>query len=260
LALAAAALGLGALWLPVVHRVDCQCRLEPVLRRYIAAPYEGVLEKALVQPGDLVAADDVLAQLDGREIRWELAGLRADRDQAAKKRDTALAAQRFAEAQLAKLEMDRLEQKIRVLEHRQEHLAVKCPLEGIVISGDLERTQGAPVTLGQRLFEVAPLDEMVVEVAVPQDEIAYVARGMEVTVRLDAYPHEPLRGTIHQIRPRAQVLDEQNVFVAEVSIDNTDRRLRPGMTGRVHIEAGRRSLGWVWLHKPWESLLRLGGW
>src|SRR5205085_8077625 len=53
-ALAAAGLGLAALWLPLVHRVDCECRLEPVSRRFVAAPYDGVLEKALVQPGDLV--------------------------------------------------------------------------------------------------------------------------------------------------------------------------------------------------------------
>jgi hypothetical protein len=32
------------------------------------------------------------------------------------------------------------------------------------------------------------------------------------------------------------------------------------MTGRAKIEAGRAAVGWVWLHKPWESLQRLGGW
>jgi multidrug resistance efflux pump len=181
-------------------------------------------------------------------------------EQALKKRDAALAAQRFAEAQVAKLEMERLDQKIRVLEHRQQNLSVKCPIDGIVISGDLQRTEGAPLTLGQRLFEVAPLDEMMIEIAVPQDDIAYVARGMEVSMRLDAYGFETWTGVVHQVRPRAQILDEQSVFVAEVRIANADRRLRPGMTGRAKVEAGRAALGWVWLYKPWESLLRLGGW
>jgi hypothetical protein len=34
---------------------------------------------------------------------------------------------------------------------------------------------------------------------------------------------------------------------------------RPGMTGVCKVDAGRRSLAWVWLHRSWE-FVRLKLW
>ena len=80
-------------------------------------------------------------------------------------------------AQLAKLEADRLELKTKILELRSNHLEIKSPIDGVVISGDQERAEGAPLTIGQALFEVAPLDKMVVELAIPEDEITHIKQN-----------------------------------------------------------------------------------
>jgi RND family efflux transporter MFP subunit len=245
---------------PWPYKIGSDCRIEPVTRRMIAAPFEGRLEKALVVPGDVVSAGDVVARMDGREIRWELAGLESEFNSASKKRDSALAIQNAAAAQLAKLDMERLQLKIRLLEHRAENLEVKSPIGGIVTSGDLEKAEGAPVTTGATLFEIAPLERMIAEVAVPEAEIAHVQIGQPVRIHLDAYPRRPWTATLDRIQPRAEIRDHANVFVAELALDNSAELLRPGMKGQAKITGPRRSIAWILFHKAWESAAQALGW
>ena len=142
IALAAAVAVVGLLPLP--YRLHCDCTVEPVVRRYVAAPFEATLAESLVQPGDVVAEGDELARLDGREIRWELAALEAEHAQAQKSRDSAMAERNTSAAQLARLDMTRVEQQIALLEERERELVVRCPIDGVVVSGDIRRAQGAP--------------------------------------------------------------------------------------------------------------------
>jgi multidrug resistance efflux pump len=231
-----------------------------VIRRYIAAPFEGTLERSLVEPGDLVAAEQVLARMDDRDVRFELAGLEAEFQRAAKQRDAHLAAHDYGAAALSKFEMERLDVKRRMFEHRQERLDVKSPIDGIVVSGDLKRAEGIRLTTGQRLFEVAPLDAMIVEIAVEESDIAYVQAGQTVTVVPDAFPDRRLTAVIERVHPRSEVRDGAHVFIAEVRVQNADGLLQPGMRGRAHVSSGQCALGWRLLHKPWEQLRLRWGW
>ena len=73
-------------------KVGCPCRVQPKHRRFVSVPYEGRLEEALTEAGEVVKQGQLLARMDPREIEWELAGLTADLRRADKDRDTALAA------------------------------------------------------------------------------------------------------------------------------------------------------------------------
>lgn len=255
---AAIAVGLFALamLIPAPHRIVCDCQIEPVTRRFVAAPFESALEKSFVKPGDIVKKGELLAMLDGREIRWKRAGLIADRSQAEKKRDAAQVARNYSEQQIAQLEIERLNLEIQLLNHRAENLEVRSPLSGIVVSGDLERAQGVPVTIGQTLFEIAPLESMVVETAIADDDISFIAGKLPLVIQLDAFPSESWQTETALIQPRSEIRDDQNVFIAEAQLANQSGSLRPGMKGRATIYAPWRPLGWVLFHKPWEFLKR----
>lgn len=260
--LMAALLGLGAasMFVPATHKINCDCRLEPVTRRFVAAPFEGTLQEALAEPGDVVAQGTLLARMDGREIRWKQAELVAERARAAKTRDAELAAGKFAAAQISKLEMQRIDLQIQRLEHRAENLDIRSPIAGVITSGDLQRAQGAPLTLGQSLFEVAPLDAMVVEMAIPQDDIRFVRKNLPVNVQLDSHAGETWQLTVDRLQPRAELRDQQSVFVGTALLANQDGKLRPGMEGHARILGARRPLGWLLFHKPWEALRTWMGW
>jgi multidrug resistance efflux pump len=244
---------LAALAIPIPHRVECECDLEPVLRQFVAAPFEAPLEAVLVRPGDEVRAEQLLARLDGRELRWELAGVTAEYQRASRERDGHMAKHDSGAARLAELEMERLQLKLRLLEHRTTQLEVCSPVAGLVISGDLDKAIGAPLDVGQVLFELAPLEQLVAEVQVPERDVPYTRIGQRVEFWLDSQPDEPLTGTIARLMPRAEIQSGESVFVAEVAVENRAGWLRPGMHGTARIDVGRCRLGWRLFHRAWET-------
>ncbi len=240
------------------HRVGADCRLEPVVRRVVSAPFNAVLAEVFVRPGDRVEMGDSLAVLDGREIDWELSAVLADKNRAEKERDVYLTNDQIAEAQIAAAEARKLDVQAELLQYRRENLEVQAPVSGLVTAGDLRRSEGAPVATGDPLFEVAPLDAMIAEIAIPVDSLRYANLEGPVALRFDAYPEQRFSGKLERVQPRAQVLEMNNVFIGEVPIENSARKiLRPGMRGRARIYAGRRSLFWLVFHRPWEFL---SGW
>ena len=250
----------GLLAVPFPHRVSCHCLVQPVTRRYVVAPYDGTLEKCLVSPGDVVRCGDVLARLDEREIRWELAGLTADLRERRKNAMRRWPATRPAALQLAELEMRRMQLQMQLLKHRLENLAVRSPIDGIVVAGDLEKAEGAPLTIGQSLFEIAPLDRMMCEVSIPEKAIAHVQAGMPASVHLDACPGRTMEGALQEIHPQAELHNEESVFVADMELENSQGLMRPGMNGSAKVTSGRRSLGWILFHEPWSRLRRAVAW
>lgn len=76
---------------PITYKVRCNCTVEPVLRRFAVAAFDGLVESGFVEPGDLVEKDQVLAEIDGRTIRWELLGVSSERKQSLRQREIELA-------------------------------------------------------------------------------------------------------------------------------------------------------------------------
>ena len=245
---------------PVRYRIACECELHPVVRRYVAAPFDGRLEKNFVAPGDIVKAGDFLARIDARDITWELSGKRAEVHRVTKERAGYLAGHESGKVELANLELDRLKLEIERLEHRVENLDIRSAISGIVVDGDLSKSEGVPLETGKPLFEIAPLDQMVVEVWVPEDDVRFLEIGLPVSVRLDAYPLSSRDSRIKRIHPRAELRDHDNVFIVEAAIDNTAGSLRPGMHGDAKIAAMRKSLGWVLFHRSLAATLAWLGW
>lgn len=250
----------GIALLPVHYKVSCPCELQPTVRRFVAAPYEGIFEKSLVKPGDIVKREQVLALMDDRELRLEQAALEAEQERARKSRDVNTVGGKIAAAQIDALEVERLKLKQKLLSERAQHLEIRSPLDGLVIGGDLERSQGVPVKVGQPLYEVAPLDQMLIEVEIPEDQIAYVQPGQSVQVRLDAHSGRAWEGKLAKVHPRSELREHDNVFIGEIFIANAQQQLRPGMKGHVKIVTARHTLIWIVLHRPWHRIASFFGW
>lgn len=250
----------GLMFVPLPYSVRGQCEVHPVSLKFVAAPFDARLLKAEVEPGDEVTKDQVLARLDGEEIRWELSSVTAEVDRAAKERDGHLAQKDINAAQVSRLEMARMDSKATLLRQRSDQLEIRSPVTGVVISGDLRKAEGAPLTTGQTLFEIAPLEEMVLEIGIPEEDIHHIAVGQHVDAVLSALPDRTWTGTIQRIHPRSELVEQDYVFIAEVEFDNALGLLRPGMKGRAKIETSAHPLGWNLFHKAWEQGRMWLGW
>ncbi len=249
----AAVAGLGTL-LPLPYPVRATCELQPVVRRVIAAPFDGVLLRATARAGEVVTEGQLLAEMDGRELRSQLAEAVANRERAAKESDQALAEGRIAEARMAALEAEGLSHEIELLEYRRKHLEVRSPINGLILRGDLERSEGAPMRVGDPLFEVGPLEHLVAEIAVEATDVPLVNPAAHVTLKFESNANETLHSAILRVAPKSEWIDDRNVFLCEAEIANPAGRLRAGLEGKAKIEGPRRPLAWIWLRDAWLAL------
>lgn len=251
---------LAASMIPAPYHVCSECEVRPESKLFVASPFNTTLEKCHVSPGEHVTKNMLLATLDGRETILELAEVEAELNRATKLRDGHIASHDSGEAYVAKYEIERLKSRRSLLLHRQESLELRSPLDGIVIAGDLQNAEGMPLKIGQTLFEVAPLNQLRIELAIAEDDVRFTKTDMPTRVRLDAFPFESWDGKIERVHPASELKNDQNVFVAVVPIENADGRLRPGMTGYARTKTIWRPLVWNYLHKPAAATARWFRW
>lgn len=252
-----AAAAIGALFVPLPLGVRCDCELQPEVRRSVAAPFSAVWRKSYVRPGDVVTAGQPLGLLDASELQRELAAATAERDRAAKSADVHRAAGRTAAAQIDHLEVRRIDERRSLLAERLANVEVKSPIAGVVLSGEWDRAEGAPIRQGAVLYEIAPLERLTAEACVPEGDLDRVRVGATTSVVLDARPYEKRAAAVTRLYPRAEIRDAANVFVAEIALDNSDGSLRPGMKGRVSVATEPRSAArWI-ADRYWPTFGRI---
>ena len=246
---------------PFHDSIRADCRLAPTVKRVVAAPFQGQLKRSFVRPGDHVTEGQALAEMDNRELVLKEGELSAARERALKQRDKAMSNEGegadFAAAQLANFEAQSIGQDLELARRRIAMLEIKAPIAGVVVSGDLRRAEGLPVPQGHVLYEVAPLDEMILEIDVPDREISRVNTRRPVRFRLEAFAGESWSGRLEKVHPQSEQRDGHNVFIGEAAVRNADSRfdLRPGMRGRAVIEGDRRPLLWIVGHRLWEFVV-----
>ena len=253
-ALLAATISL-VMMVPMPYRIACRFRCEPAEKRFCVASYDGMLRDTFVEPGDIVTRGQVLARMDDRELRYELSGLAAEQHRAGKERDVYLADELIAKSFMAALDVDRFRSRTELIENRLNNLDMRSPTAGIVLSGPVERRENYPVTVGQLLYEIAPLDPIRFDVAVAAAEMDHTEVGMKVELRADRNVSDLLIGTIKRIRPRSEVVNDRNVFIAEVEFANSDGTLRPGMEGSARVISRSHATGWNLFHRASEYIV-----
>ncbi|MFT5686691.1 MAG: cobalt-zinc-cadmium efflux system membrane fusion protein [Myxococcota bacterium] len=104
---------------------------------------------------------------------------------------------------------------------------VRTPIAGIVTVRHVR--VGQTVDGVRPIFEVVDTSQMWAEIDVPERDLAGVAPGQEVRLRLDALPDEVFVGTIASLSPAVDPLTR--TAQARVVLDNPDGRLRANLYG-----------------------------
>lgn len=241
---------LASLAIPVPYWPQRECMVEPRAKSFVASPIDGRIRDAKVRPGDIVQKGQLLAHLDDEQLQWQLSTAKADYEAACKRRDTALATRAGGELRLAQLEQERFALQIEALQQQLGRLKLLSPADGVVVQGDWYQSDGAPVTRGSMLFEIAPMDAMRVEIRLSTSDLARIEVGDQATIRVDAAPGERWTAELNRIDPRGKVIDTDVVFGANVDVDNPTKALRPGMKGTARISAGTQTIGWLLFYRP----------
>ena len=119
---------------------------------------------------------------------------------------------------------------------------ILSPTDGVVISRAVNVGQTVAASLSAPvIFTIAQdLRKMEVHTNVAESDIGRLKPGMRVSFTVDAYPGEPFRGSIRDIRNAPQVVQNVVTYDAVIDVANDDLKLKPGMTATVSIVTDRR--------------------
>ncbi|MCH7863447.1 MAG: HlyD family efflux transporter periplasmic adaptor subunit, partial [Proteobacteria bacterium] len=240
------------------YRITAPISLEGKVQRAVVTPFEGYVKSAFARAGDLVTAGQVLAELDDTDLSLEHLRWTTERQQRLMEYDQALASHERADVNVIRAKIEQAAAQIALLNEHLSRAKLTAPFDGIVVSGDLSQSIGAPVQRGELLFEIAPLDAYRVILEVDEREIADVAVGQSGALVVSSAPDDPIAFLIERITPVSEARGGRNYFRVEARLtgDIDYTRLRPGMEGVGKITVDRRRLFWIGTYKMvnWAQL------
>ena len=240
-------------------RVSSEARLEGAVHRTLPAPFDGFVASAYFRAGQTVATGEVLATLDDSELLLELARWQSQVTQHEREMRLSQAQRDSAQARVAAAQVEQSRAHLQLTEQMLARTRISAPFDALITMGDLSQDLGLPVSKGQQLFELAPLDDFRVVLDVPEGDVGHVAVGQRGQLVLKAFPERRLSFQIVLVTPVAEARDGRNLFRIEASLDSASSDMRPGMEGLAKVEVERRRLIWIWTRRA-QDWLRLQLW
>ncbi len=162
---------------------------------------------------------------------------------AVSKRDTPKSSSRFIEPiDLAGSAREKLRllgltpEQIQTIEQRgtsSETVTIYSPVGGVVVKK--MKQEGDRVQTGDRIYTVADLSQLWVQMDAYESDLAWLRYGQDVEFTTEAYPGEVFRGRIAFIDP---VLNQDTRTVkVRVNVPNEDGRLKPEMFVRAIVKS-----------------------
>ena len=231
------------------YQVSAPASIEGAISQVVAAPIAGFVKSSNVRAGDMVSKGQLLATLDDRALQLELKKWQGEENKIKKAYQEALAKRARTELSILRAKADQIDAELALVRERINRTDLRAPYAGYVASGDLSQSLGAPVEIGDVLFEVAPLEEYRTVIEIDERDMAGITENQIGEVVIAAIPGDPIPFKIEQIVPVAISGEGNSFFRVEATFDNTSPLLRPGMEGVARIEMGERKLLWIWTHK-----------
>jgi HlyD family secretion protein len=140
-------------------------------------------------------------------------------------------------AQLEQAEADLERAKLNL-----EYCRIYSPVDGVVISRDVDVGQTIAASLqSPTLFTIAnDLTDMQVNANVDEADIGSISEEADVKFTVDAYPNDTFKGRIAEIRLNPQTVQNVVTYSVILSIDNSEMKLKPGMTANITITVDQR--------------------
>lgn len=135
----------------------------------------------------------------------------------------------------AQLELQRA--NARMAQTSRHYAEVTSPIDGIVISRNVDAGQTVAATFQTPvLFTIAAdLVAMKVVAAIDEADAGEVVPGQRATFTVDAYPERVFEAKVTELRLAAKVVQNVVTYEAVLEVENPELLLRPGMTASVKV-------------------------
>ena len=115
---------------------------------------------------------------------------------------------------------------------------ILSPVNGTVISRNIDIGQTVAASFQTpTLFTIAQdLTKMQIDTSVDESDIGKVKAGQKAAFTVDAYPESTFNGEVSVVRNAPINVSNVVTYNAVIIVDNTDLKLKPGMTANVSVE------------------------
>lgn len=247
---------LSTIFIRVPYRVGATMELQAREQRTVSMPFDGriIALGEGVEAGKRVNKGDMLIELDATELKLQAIAARSQIVQAQKQADEALKKGDTNGAQEAEEKVKSGQAQLDLAERRIEQSVIRAPITGTIIGGDLKDRVLSSLKLGEPLFQVADLSEMVVRARVSDRDIAMIRDGTIGQAATKGRPDETLEFVVERVVPLSQPEQGQNAFEARGKLKESPAWLRPGMEGVVRLETEEHSLLWIGTRRVMDQL------
>jgi HlyD family secretion protein len=238
--------------------------VKPIDRIEIKSKASGQIEELPIEEGDLVQRGELIARLDQKDERAEVAQTQAYLDIAKAELKQAQSMfdrrnQLFQDNLISEEEQDQIElslasargklvQATTALERAKERLnesIVRAPINGIILQKYVEKGQiiasgVSNVGGGTPIVDIADMSSVYIETGIDEIDIGKIQVGQPAVVVAEAYPELKFNGTIVRIAPEAKIEQNVTLFNVIVEVGNTDGKLKSGMNTDITISIVNR--------------------
>ncbi len=215
-------------------QIELPGEIEGIRDAVLASALGGFVEKVHVQNGQRVRQGQPLARIDATTHLARLAQAKVELDSAEREwnraeqlGDTISSLEKdTAESRLAGAKAAFATAKIQV-----DRAVVRAPFRGVISGLDLE--PGEIAAPGAPILRLVQMNRVKVSIAVPDRDVVTLQEGIRGSVHTDAQG-TAFEGEITHIDPAANI--NTRAFTVELTVENQERKLRPGMIATVRIQ------------------------
>jgi len=217
----------------------------------VVAKVQGEIRQILVDEGERVSKGQLLVRLDGDQLRLQVA--LAEATMRKLERDYARNTELQAKGLISAVSIDNLKYELEAARASWElarlqlsYTEIRSPIGGTVtiraervkIGNTVMPAGGVISTSDSALFVIEDLDSLILNINVPEHELAKLSVGQVAELGFDAVPGRVFAGKIALISP--YVDPATATFGVRIRVTDTGGLLRPGMFARVAIVYERK--------------------
>jgi putative peptide zinc metalloprotease protein len=161
----------------------------------------------------------------------------------------------IAELHATRQQIESLRQRRDILQREYQGMNITAPGAGVVLGEDLRKMIGRRYSRGEEICRIGELEKFLLKIDVSEREIAEVRLEAPVRFKLKTVPGRTFTGRVSKIN--AEPITNQygqRFYPVEVTVENSEGLLRPGMTGFARISFGRQAIGLILAEKLWQAL------
>lgn len=252
----AVAVAAGCAFIPVRLSALAPAEITPVRPIPVTSPLDGVVREIVVQPNQIVKADEVVAYLDDTSLRNRLEVAqkaldiaRADLQRATFKSFTDEPSR--LELQVLGARVQEKQAEVAYLTELLEKSKLFAPQGGVAVFSSQDDWRGRPVQVGERVMMIADPSIIDISIYVPPEDAIELESGADVELLLHVDPLSPLKAKIERASYEAMQTPEGTLaYIVRARLEPGQGLPRIGLRGTAKLYGEKVSLGYYLLRKP----------